>query len=41
MSETKTRADYGDVVRIVKQLRERGLSQRAIENVLRFYGVET
>jgi len=41
VSETKIRADYGDVAHIVKQLRKDGMSQQAIENVLRVYGVET
>lgn len=40
MVTEKIQPDYGTLHRIVKQLRARGMSQRAIKNVLRFYGVD-
>jgi len=41
MGESEQVRDYAAVATLVKQLRDQGMSQRAAENVLRFYGVET
>lgn len=39
MSERKVLRGYVAVATVIKELHETGMSQQAIENVLRFYGV--
>jgi len=34
------RHDYTTIATVVKRMREQGYSERAIKNVLRFYGVD-
>jgi len=40
MSKSEVKHDYGTLTSVVKKLRAQGMSQQAIENVLRVYGVK-